>query len=154
TVMYYTGLDPFTLKPIYTATDYREKQLQRALLQWRRPENRRKIYEAMNYCSEEGVADLRELLGFARTPGTEKNAKNAKKDDTSRTSGRGDGAKNPRRDDRTRGGGRSDSRSSHSYADKGGKSAKGAKNARSSKDFAASKKNHAKGGDNYKKKQR
>ena len=66
TVMYYTGLDPFTGKKVYTATDYHEKQLQRALLQWRRPENRRKIYEAMNYCSEEGVKDLRELLGMPR----------------------------------------------------------------------------------------
>ena len=63
TVMYYTGLDPFTGKPVYTATDYHEKQLQRALLQWRKPENRRKIYEAMTYCSEEGQAALHELLG-------------------------------------------------------------------------------------------
>ena len=62
TVMYYTGLDPFTGKPVYTATDYHEKQLQRALLQWRKPENRRRIYEAMNYCTEAGQADLRELL--------------------------------------------------------------------------------------------
>ncbi len=66
TVMYYTGFDPFSGKPVYTATDYREKQLQRALLQWRKPENRRKIYEAMNYCTDEGKADLRELLGMPR----------------------------------------------------------------------------------------
>ncbi len=62
TVMYYTGLDPFTGKEVYVATDYREKQLQRALLQWRRPENRRKIREAMEYCSPAGVRDLEELL--------------------------------------------------------------------------------------------
>ncbi len=62
TVMFYTGIDPFTGKPIYTATDYREKQLQRALLQWRKPENRRMIYEAMNYCSERGKEMLKELL--------------------------------------------------------------------------------------------
>ncbi len=67
TVMYYTGIDPFTGKKVYVATDYREKQLQRALLQWRKPENRRKIYEAMNYCSEEGVAILHQLLGH-RSP--------------------------------------------------------------------------------------
>lgn len=66
TVMYYTGLDPFTGKEIYTATNYREKQLQRALLQWRKPENRRMIYEAMNYCSEEGKENLRELLHSAK----------------------------------------------------------------------------------------
>ena len=62
TVMYYTGLDPFTGKAVYTATNYREKQLQRALLQWRKPENRRMIYEAMHYCTEEGQRYLQELL--------------------------------------------------------------------------------------------
>ncbi|MBQ4592872.1 MAG: YgiQ family radical SAM protein [Clostridia bacterium] len=66
TVMYYTGLDPFTGKPVYTATDYREKQLQRALLQWRKPQNRPMIFEAMKYCTEAGKADLRELLGMPR----------------------------------------------------------------------------------------
>jgi len=68
TVMYYTGIDPFTGKKIYTATDYHEKQLQRALLQWRKPENRSKIYEAMEYCSDEGVEMLHELLGHIRAP--------------------------------------------------------------------------------------
>ena len=62
TVMYYTGLDPFTGKEVYTATDYHEKQLQRALLQWKRPENRKKIREAMDYCTEAGRRDLEELL--------------------------------------------------------------------------------------------
>lgn len=63
TVMYYTGIDPFTDSPIYTATDYREKQLQRALLQWRKPENRRMIYEAMHYCTDVGKVMLEELVG-------------------------------------------------------------------------------------------
>ena len=72
TVMYYTGLDPFTGQQVYTATDYREKQLQRALLQWRKPENRRMIYEAMKYCSEIGQEYLKELLGQA--PGQSRHA--------------------------------------------------------------------------------
>ncbi len=63
TVMYYTGIDPFTGNAIYTATNYREKQLQRALLQWRKPENRRMIYEAMNYCTDVGKVMLQELVG-------------------------------------------------------------------------------------------
>ena len=63
TVMYYTGIDPFTGNTVYTATDYREKQLQRALLQWRKPENRRMIYEAMNRCSDVGKVMLQELVG-------------------------------------------------------------------------------------------
>jgi uncharacterized radical SAM protein YgiQ len=32
TAMYYTGLDPFTSKPVYTATDMREKKMKKALL--------------------------------------------------------------------------------------------------------------------------
>ncbi len=74
TVMYYTGIDPFTGKEVYTATDYREKQLQRALLQWRKPENRRLIREAMAYCTERGQSDLLELLGVP--PTSEKSKRN------------------------------------------------------------------------------
>lgn len=37
TVMFYTGLDPFTMKPIFVATDPGEKRMQRALLQFNRP---------------------------------------------------------------------------------------------------------------------
>lgn len=63
TVMFYTGINPFTGEEIYTPTDYREKQIQRALLQWRRRENRRLVEEAADYCSEKGRRMLRELLG-------------------------------------------------------------------------------------------
>lgn len=94
TVMYYTGLDPFTGKEIYTATNYREKQLQRALLQWRKPENRRMIYEAMNYCSEEGKENLRELLHSAKpvhtgkpnNPAKAKAKTSAKSEDSAKSS--------------------------------------------------------------------
>lgn len=94
TVMYYTGLDPFTGKEIYTATNYREKQLQRALLQWRKPENRRMIYEAMNYCSEEGKENLRELLNSAKpvhtgkpnNPAKAKAKTSAKSEDSAKSS--------------------------------------------------------------------
>ena len=47
TCMYYTGLDPRTLKPVYVARTPREKAMQRALLQWRRPENRPLVLEAL-----------------------------------------------------------------------------------------------------------
>ena len=69
TVMFYTGIDPFTGKKIYTPTDYREKQIQRALLQWRRPENRKLVCEAEKYCTERGRRMLRELLGGAPSVG-------------------------------------------------------------------------------------
>ena len=47
TVMYYTGIDPFTMKSVYVATDYHEKQLQRALLQFNRPQNADLVREAL-----------------------------------------------------------------------------------------------------------
>ena len=84
TVMYYTGLDPFTGKEIYTATNYREKQLQRALLQWRKPENRRMIYEAMHYCTEEGQRYLQELLA-GRPPKNPSGAPKTPKSGAART---------------------------------------------------------------------
>ena len=62
TVMFYTGIDPFTGKNVYVPADYHEKQLQRALLQWRKPENRAKIREAEKYCTARGKEMLSELL--------------------------------------------------------------------------------------------
>jgi uncharacterized radical SAM protein YgiQ len=34
TTMFYTGLDPLTMKPVHTATDLREKRMMKALLFW------------------------------------------------------------------------------------------------------------------------
>jgi len=99
TVMFYTGIDPFSGKKIYTATDYREKQLQRALLQWRKPENRRMIYEAMNYCSDRGKEMLKELLSGVRPPSKERSDKDVKRKEGNKpvkTDGRrGDGRREP-----------------------------------------------------------
>ncbi|MBE6534748.1 MAG: YgiQ family radical SAM protein, partial [Ruminococcaceae bacterium] len=47
TVMYYTGINPLSMKPVYVATDYHEKQLQRALLQFNRPQNAPLVREAL-----------------------------------------------------------------------------------------------------------
>ena len=55
TVMFYTGIDPFTMKKVYVATDYHEKQLQRALLQFNKPANAPLVREALIKC---GRADL------------------------------------------------------------------------------------------------
>ncbi|GHT55200.1 YgiQ family radical SAM protein [Spirochaetia bacterium] len=55
TVMYRTGLDPRTMEPIYAARGEREKKLQRALLQFNHPENRRLVAEALR---EAGREDL------------------------------------------------------------------------------------------------
>ena len=58
TVMYYTGMDPLTGKKVYTATDYKEKQMQRALLQYWKLENRRLVMEALHRCGRE------DLIGY------------------------------------------------------------------------------------------
>lgn len=47
TVMFYTGLDPFTMKKVYVARSYEEKRMQRALLQYRRPENADLVRQAL-----------------------------------------------------------------------------------------------------------
>ena len=58
TVMYYTGLNPLDMKPVYVATDYHEKQLQRALLQYNRPQNAPLVREALIKAGRE------ELIGY------------------------------------------------------------------------------------------
>ena len=47
TCMFYTGLDPYTLKPVYVPRTPREKAEQRALLQYFRPENRPLVLAAL-----------------------------------------------------------------------------------------------------------
>lgn len=47
TCMYYTGIDPRTNEKVYVARDYHEKQLQRALLQYKNPRNYELVYEAL-----------------------------------------------------------------------------------------------------------
>jgi len=55
TCMFYTGLDPYTMKPIYVPRTAAEKAEQRALLQYFRPENRDKVRAALKRA---GRADL------------------------------------------------------------------------------------------------
>lgn len=47
TCMFYTELDPYTLEPVYVAKNPKEKAMQRALLQYYKPENQRRIIEAL-----------------------------------------------------------------------------------------------------------
>ena len=58
TVMYYTGIHPMTGKSVYVTTDYREKMLQRALLQYSKPENANLVREALKLAGRE------ELIGY------------------------------------------------------------------------------------------
>ena len=55
TVMYYTGINPMNGKSVYVTTDYREKQLQRALLQFSKPENANLVREALKKAGREDL---------------------------------------------------------------------------------------------------
>ncbi|MBR3620447.1 MAG: YgiQ family radical SAM protein, partial [Clostridia bacterium] len=59
TCMYYTGLDPYTLKEVYTAVNPHEKALQRALLQYYDKSNADSVREALI------KAGRRDLIGFS-----------------------------------------------------------------------------------------
>ena len=55
TCMYYTGLDPRTMEPVYVPKNPHEKEMQRALIQYRNPANRALVREAL---LKEGREDL------------------------------------------------------------------------------------------------
>ena len=55
TVMYYTGLDPRTMKKVYVPTNPHEKAMQRALIQYRNPKNYALVHEAL---TKAGRTDL------------------------------------------------------------------------------------------------
>ncbi len=58
TVMYYTELDPKTMKPLYVAKNPHEKAMQRGLIQYKNPRNYRLVREALI------IADREDLIGF------------------------------------------------------------------------------------------
>mgnify|MGYP002235830985 CR=1 FL=1 len=58
TCMYYTGLDPRTMEKVYVPVNPHEKNMQRALIQYRRPENRKLVEEALVR------AGRQDLIGF------------------------------------------------------------------------------------------
>ena len=58
TVMYYTGLDPRDMKPVYVCKNPHEKAMQRALIQYRNPKNYDLVYEALV------KAERTDLIGF------------------------------------------------------------------------------------------
>jgi len=58
TCMYYTGVDPRTMKPVYVPVNPHEKAMQRALIQYRNPKNYDLVVEALR------IADRMDLIGF------------------------------------------------------------------------------------------
>ncbi len=60
TCMYYTGIDPDSGEEVYVPRTRGEKALQRALLQYRRPENRQKVMDALIRSGRE------DLIGYGK----------------------------------------------------------------------------------------
>lgn len=60
TAMYYTEIDPRTMKPVYVAKKFHDKAMQRALLQWKRPDKRRLVIEALHEAGRE------DLIGYGK----------------------------------------------------------------------------------------
>lgn len=58
TCMFYTELDPRTLQKVYVPKAPKEKAMQRALLQYRKPENYKLVYQALKLAGRE------DLIGF------------------------------------------------------------------------------------------
>lgn len=97
TCMYYTGLDPRTMKPVYVPKSRHEKAMQRALVQYRKPENYELVREALVQ------AGRQDLIGFggkclipprklrkkpAKVPGRKSMAKASGRKRTEKASGR------------------------------------------------------------------
>ncbi len=89
TCMWYTELDPQTMEPVYVAKSPHDKALQRALLQWKRPEMRRLVVEALHRAGRE------DLIGYGRdclvrplSGGKQRYAEEKKPDGGSRRSGK------------------------------------------------------------------
>ncbi len=59
TCMFYTGLDPFTMEKVYVPKTPKEKAMQRALLQYRNPDNYKLVCEALK------LAGRTDLIGYS-----------------------------------------------------------------------------------------
>jgi hypothetical protein len=59
--MYYTGIEPYSGRKVYNAKGLRERRLQRALIQYFQPGNRRYVKEAfskLKYEEEKPASDI------------------------------------------------------------------------------------------------
>jgi uncharacterized radical SAM protein YgiQ len=58
TTIYYTGINPFTKEKVYVPNEQKEKNMQRALLQFKNPDNHKLVKEALIKAHRE------DLIGF------------------------------------------------------------------------------------------
>jgi len=80
TCMYHTGLDPRTMENVYVPKTYEEKQMQRALLQYRKTHNYNLVLKALT------LANRQDLIGFSANclikprKGADENGKNIRRE--------------------------------------------------------------------------
>ncbi len=81
TVMYFTGVDPRDLKPVYAVKNPHEKALQRALIQYRNPNNYELVTEALKLAKREDLIgfDKKCLIRPRKSGGYAKNSGNVHK---------------------------------------------------------------------------
>lgn len=89
TVMYYTEVDPVTMKPVYVCKNPHEKAMQRALIQYRNPKNYELVREALKLAKREDLIgyDKKCLIKPRKTavePANRQNQQNKKKKKTIR----------------------------------------------------------------------
>lgn len=95
TCMYYTGLDPRTMEPVYVADNPHEKAMQRALIQYRDPRNYELVREALVKAGREDLIGFgekclirpRRLKGERDAAGTRPASPERKKNASSRSAG-------------------------------------------------------------------
>ena len=75
TCMFYTGLDPYTLKPVFVEKTPEGKALQRALLQYYEPRNAEKVIKALRITHREDLIPL--LVPAAGRRAVQRGAKRA-----------------------------------------------------------------------------
>ena len=75
TCMYYTGMHPLTMEEVYVPKDMNEKQMQRALLQYNKPENQRLVIKALEKAGRQDLIGNRPGC-LVRPLGTQRNNKN------------------------------------------------------------------------------
>lgn len=81
TCMYYTGLDPRNMQKVKITSNPHEKAMQRALIQYRNPENYELVKEALCKCGREDLIgfDKDKCLIFPRKPSNKNDKTNNKK---------------------------------------------------------------------------
>ena len=102
TCMYYTGVDPRTMEPVYVPKNPHEKAMQRALIQYRNPANYELVKEALL------KAHRSDLIGFDAKclirPRPDKNRQNYQGTDKNRQNYQGTDKNRRGQDDRNMGG--------------------------------------------------